>query len=75
MKQSVFEQRKLIANFLANIGVAWFAAGVIGIFVNKVTDLAEVVKSLFWGIGFSMIFVVFGAMIITRKKRKWIHQT
>lgn len=76
MKQVVFERQKYFANFFMNIGVAWFVAGVIGIFVDNSRNSLEIIKSLVWGLGFSLIFLVAGDMILsTRKtKRKWTHK-
>lgn len=70
MKDYVVEKRKLIAEFLSNIGVAWFAAGVIGIFVNKVDSFVEIAKSLVWGLGFSISFLFIGANIIKDGRKK-----
>lgn len=55
-----FGQRKLAADFLTNIGVAWFAAGVIGLFVGGSKNLTDLFISLGWGIGFSVIFFLVG---------------
>jgi hypothetical protein len=53
-------QKKLAADFLTNIGVAWFAAGVIGLFVGEARDLNNLLTSLSWGIGFSILFFMVG---------------
>jgi len=75
MKSDFFEQKRLIAEFLANIGVAWFAAGVIGIFVNKTSLLDEAMRSLSWGLGFSSLFLFAGTVIIKGKfNKKWKHK-
>jgi len=70
MKEYVLERRRLIAEFLSNIGVAWFAAGVIGIFVNRVNSFAEIAKSLIWGPGFSIAFLSIGASMIKGGRRR-----
>ena len=70
MKNSVLEQRKLIADFFASIGVAWFAAGVIGVFVNRISETTDILRSLSWGIGFSYIFLSIGTVIIRNKVKK-----
>lgn len=57
-------QRRLVAEFLANIGVAWFTAGVIGIFIASTTSLTKVISSLSWGIILSTIFVWFGFSLL-----------
>lgn len=64
MKQIVFERRKLAANFFANIGVAWFASGVIGIFINQMTDQKDIVISLVWGLGYSSFFLYSGFYVL-----------
>lgn len=69
MKQIAFEQKKLMANFLANIGVAWFASGVIGIFVNRITNKSDIYVSLVWGLGYSFIFLYWRILVIKSKKR------
>ena len=70
MNQIIFEQRKLISNFFANIGVAWFAAGVIGIFVNQMTDNNDIFISLAWGLGYSFLFLYLGMYVLKLKARK-----
>lgn len=70
MKNAVIEQKKIIANFFANIGVAWFAAGVIGIFVNQITNTTEILKSLVWGVGFSYLFLSVGTVIIKNNLKR-----
>lgn len=71
MKLGAFEQKKLIANFLANVGVAWFAGGVIGIFINNLTDKYEIISSLIWGLGFGFLFLYYGVLMLkSSQKRK-----
>lgn len=70
MKNSLIEQKRLIAEFFSNVGVAWFAAGVIGIFVNKTAETFEIIRSLVWGIGFSYLFLSIGTVIIKVKSKK-----
>lgn len=70
MKNVETNQRKLIADFFSNIGVAWFAAGVIGIFVNRIDGTIEILKSLLWGIGFSYLFLSVGTVIIKQKSKR-----
>ena len=53
-------QKKLAADFLTNIGVAWFVAGVISLFVSGSKNLIDVIVSLAWGIGFSTAFFLTG---------------
>ena len=64
MKKFSIEQKKLISEFLANIGVAWFAAGVIGIFVSGVGSPIQILGSLSWGIVLSLIFLWWGSTLL-----------
>jgi len=50
-------QKKLIAEFLANNGVAWFAGGVIGSFSSWPKHILEAIISLVWGLAFSVGFL------------------
>lgn len=54
------DKRKLVAEFFSNIGVAWFAAGVIGVFVNGVQDLNNALFSIGWGVVFGVGFLFAG---------------
>jgi len=60
MKRLTTKEKDLIAEFLSNIGVAWFAAGVITLFVSLEQNLLQNVISLAWGVGFSFSFLSFG---------------
>ena len=64
MKRFSAEQRKLIADYFSQIGVTWFAAGVIGIFIGGVKTTIEILSSLSWGVGFSVLFLLMGTFII-----------
>ena len=55
-KLSVGQQR-LIAEFLSNIGVAWFAAGVISSFSSWPKSLLETIVPFVWGIALSASFL------------------
>jgi hypothetical protein len=50
-------QRRLMAEFLSNIGVAWFAAGVIGMFPFWQKGWLDAGISFVWGLGFSIGFL------------------
>lgn len=60
------DRSKLVSEFLSNIGVAWFTAGVIGIFITGTRGYNEVLTSLGWGIGFSLLFLVSGMGFLKR---------
>lgn len=57
MKNLSGAQKRLIAEFLSNIGVAWFAAGVITSFLSWPKSLLEAIVSSVWGIAFSASFL------------------
>lgn len=60
------EQVKLVAEFLSNVAVAWFAAGVIGIFVGGVRNVSDILASLTWGIAFSFVFLWAGTSFLKK---------
>lgn len=62
-----FVQKQLIAEFLENIGVAWFAAGVIGVFVSGTKNMFDIGISITWGIVLSVIFLWGGVNVIKAK--------
>lgn len=64
MKRFSAAQRELAADYFSQIGVAWFAAGVIGIFIGSVRTLTEILSSLLWGVGFSVLFLLTGTFIL-----------
>ncbi len=68
MKQIVIDQNKLVADFLVSVGVAWFAAGVIGAFYNKNLDLVQGLSSVGWGLAFSSLCLLLALSIM---KYKW----
>ena len=53
MKKISVGQRRLVADYFSNIGVAWFVAGVIGIFVSGAKSFSATAVSFSWGVGFS----------------------
>ncbi|MDP3994381.1 MAG: hypothetical protein Q8P91_00935 [bacterium] len=53
-------QLKLIAEFLTNIGVAWFGVGVIGVFAGGAKSVVNILISLSWGTFFSVLFLWIG---------------
>ena len=59
--------KQLIAEFFANIGVGWFAGGVIGAFSVGFKDIIQSLISIAWGIIFSVVFLFIGIIIINRK--------
>lgn len=69
MKKLSSAQRKLIAEFLSNIGVAWFAGGVISIFVGTSRTPFENFLSIMWGITYSIIFLAFAMFTVKGVRR------
>jgi len=59
-----FDELKLVAEFFSNVAVAWFAAGVIGVFVGNIKEPKEILISLLWGITYSGLFLFVGAKIL-----------
>jgi len=51
-------QKRLIAEFLSNIGVGWFAAGVISSFPFWQRSLLNSVIPFLWGMTFSIGFLM-----------------
>lgn len=63
MKKLSLNQRKLLSEFLANIGIAWFAGGVVApLFVTN--KLSEVIIPSFWGVSLTTLSLVFSLWII-----------
>ncbi len=67
MKLKREKLKDLTANFFANIGVAWFTGGVVGIFLNNSLSQIEILYSLSWGIGFASLSLLFATAIIKGK--------
>lgn len=68
MKRLSHSQRFILAEFLANIAVAWFAGGIVGpVFVSK--NLLESLGSSFWAVVFAVLSLVFALWIV--KGGKW----
>jgi len=57
-------QRRLIGEFLANIGVAWFVAGVVNPFVSRPKSWEELAASLIWGVSFAVGFLRAGIFFV-----------
>lgn len=64
MKGFSVGQRKLIADYLAQIGVAWFAVGVISVFIGEKKTIIDTVASISWGLGFSASFLGAGTSLL-----------
>ncbi len=68
MKKITSSQRELIAEFFANIGVAWFAGGVIGVFVTRTDNVITIIGSFTWGIFLSLLSLWSGVLLLKRGK-------
>jgi len=60
------EQKRILSEFLANIGVAWFAGGIVApLFIsNKIT---EIIIPGVWGLILSIISLSFSLLIVKKK--------
>lgn len=61
MKQ---KEKEIVAEYLSNIAVAWFAAGVIGIFIGGAKNIGEISISLLWGLILSGTFLYAGTVVL-----------
>lgn len=68
------DARRIIAEFLTNIGVAWFAAGVIGVFVGNTRTSGDIALSLIWGSGLSIVSLMAAIRVITSKKKRGTYE-
>lgn len=68
MKKISAKQKQLIAEYLTNIGVAWFAAGVIGVFISKPESIFTIIGSFLWGIVLSLVSLWSGVLLIKGEK-------
>jgi hypothetical protein len=63
MKSLSFDQRRTLSEFLANIGVAWFAGGVVApVFVTK--NLSEIIIPALWGLILATFSLTFSLWIV-----------
>ena len=69
MKRISSTQKKLIAEFLSNIGVAWFAGGVVSIFLSRGESVLESLISILWGLILSGVFLWLGINTLKGVKR------
>ena len=61
------EQRRILAETIANIGIVWFGGGVVApVFSAK--NLPEIIIPGVWGLTLTIISITF-SMFIVRKKR------
>jgi len=61
------EQRKILSEFLANIGVAWFAGGVVGpAFITK--NLTEIIIPGIWGLILTTISLAFSLWVVKGRR-------
>lgn len=67
MKKIFIKENQLVAEFFSNIGVAWFVAGVISVFLGEVKTIKLVFISVTWGIIFSAFFLLIGIIVINKK--------
>lgn len=66
MKRKVKRESQLVAEFFSNIGVAWFAGGVISAFSRGFGEFFQSLISIIWGIVLSLVFLFVGIIIINK---------
>jgi len=59
-----FKQKELLANFVSNIGVAWFAGGIIGSVFNPSRNIYQILIYSVWGLISSVIFIMSGILLV-----------
>ena len=59
-----FKQKELLANFLSNIGVAWFAGGIVGSVFSSSRDVNQILIYSIWGLISSMVFIISGILLV-----------
>jgi hypothetical protein len=60
------EQRRVLSEFIANIGIAWFAGGVVApVFVAR--KLSEIIIPGMWGLLLAILSISFSLLIIRRR--------
>lgn len=59
-----FKQKELLANFVSDIGVAWFAGGIIGSVFNPSRDIYQILAYSMWGLISSVVFITSGILLI-----------
>lgn len=67
MRITVKPEKQLVSEFFSNIGVAWFAGGVISAFNRGFSEIFQSLISIIWGITLSLVFLFIGIIIINRK--------
>lgn len=61
-------QKKLIAEYFANIGVAWFGGGVITTFLTTPENLQKSLVAIIVGLAFSGLFIFLGFYLMKGAK-------
>ncbi len=56
-------EKKALSDFLINVAVAWFTAGVISVFISKYT-VFEILVSITWGMVMSLISLLGGMKMV-----------
>lgn len=58
------KQKEILASFMSNIGVAWFAGGIIGSVFNPSRDIYQILSYSVWGLISSVVFVMSGILLV-----------
>lgn len=65
MKLSL-DQKRILSEFLANIGVTWFAGGIVAtVFTAK--KMSEFIIPGIWGLSLAILSIIFSLQIIKRR--------
>jgi hypothetical protein len=60
------DQKRVLSEFIANIGVTWFAGGIVApAFTAK--NLSEIIIPGLWGLVLSIISISFSILIVRKK--------
>jgi hypothetical protein len=65
MKLSL-DQRKVLSEFLANLGVAWFAGGIVAPILT-LKNISDIYFPGIWGLTLTIISVSFSLLILRKK--------
>lgn len=60
------DQKKILSEAVANVGVAWFAGGVVAPVLGKV-PLSEILKSGLWGLAMFSLSVIISLALVRAK--------
>lgn len=68
MRRRSLEERRVISGFFVNIGVAWFAAGVISSFLSSADSTLVSYGKIVWCVVLSYVFLKVGVSFVKEKR-------